>query len=132
MARTAKKNGHLDAGHDKAFMPAKTSLGLKSLDSNSVGIRPPYGYMPLGAGPKKDYKDEEGNVRTEPPNMKVMKGKTGRTGRSVYFGGPVPYIEDPFDAKKILAKKELEIHHSLVQEKPFSQMARAKPFNSLR
>ena len=71
MARTSKKNGHIDAGHDKAFMPAKLSYGLKALESNSVGVKPSYAYMPLGPGPKKEHKDEEGNVRTEPPNMKV-------------------------------------------------------------
>lgn len=46
MGRPFKKNGHIDAGHDKAFVPAKTSLGLKSLDSNFAGVRPPYPYMP--------------------------------------------------------------------------------------
>ena len=46
MARTSKRNGHIDAGHDKAFMPAKLSYGLKAGDSNSVGIKPPYEYIP--------------------------------------------------------------------------------------
>ena len=103
MARTTKKNGHIDAGHEKAFMPAKTSFGLKGTESNSVGIKPPYAYMPQGVGPKKDYKDEEGNVRTAPPNMKVMKGKIGKVGKFVTLGGNIDYISDPYDAKKILA-----------------------------
>ena len=73
MGRTAKKNGHIDAGHDKAFMPAKLSFGLKSAESNYVGIKPSYAYMPLGPNKKdpKEFKDEEGNVKTAPPNMKV-------------------------------------------------------------
>ena len=133
MARTSKKNGHLDAGHDKAFCPSKLSYGLSSKHSNFVGIKPPFEYIPEKTGTeKKNFKDEEGNVITAPPNMKVMPGKLGKVGKSVLLGEKIPYIEDPYDAKKVLARKELEIHHSLVQEKPFSQMAKAKPFNSLR
>lgn len=102
MGRMTKKNGHIDAGHDKAFVPAKISLGLKSLDSNFTGIRPPYPYMPLGAGvEKKNFKDEEGNIKTAPPNMKVMPTKVGKVGKNTTLSGPIPYIPDAYDAKKL-------------------------------
>lgn len=120
MARTSKKNGHIEAGHEKAFVPTKNSFGIKSLDSNRVGVSPPFPYMPLGGAKKKDFKDEEGNVITAPPNMKVMPTKVGKVGKNTLLGEPILYMEDPYDAKKVLARKELEIHHSLVQEKPFS------------
>jgi hypothetical protein len=54
-------------------------------------------------GPKKDYKDEEGNVKTAPPNMKVMKTKIGKVGKFTTLGGIVEYISEPYDAKKKLA-----------------------------
>lgn len=127
MGRSAKKNGHLDAGHEKAFCPTKASFGKSSLDSNRVGKTLAYAYLPLGTGKdgdKKNFLDEEGNVITAPPNMKVMPTKRGRVGKNTLLGENIPYIEEPYDAKKLLAKKELELHHSLIQEKPFSQMAK--------
>jgi len=46
--------------------------------------------------------------------MKVMPTKMGRVGKMTTLSGPIPYIADAYDAKRILAKKELEIHHSLI------------------
>jgi hypothetical protein len=42
----------------------------------------------------------------------------------VTLGGIIPYIEDDYDIKKKLARKELDKHRALVQEKPFSQKAK--------
>jgi hypothetical protein len=36
-----------------------------------------------------------------------------------YFGGTIPYIEDPFDRKRAIEKVEREAHHSKLQDKPF-------------
>lgn len=47
MMRTSKKNGHIDAGHDKAFMPAKVSLGMTANKCNMTNVKPPYEYIPL-------------------------------------------------------------------------------------
>ena len=103
--------------HEKAFNPAKdihrkvkADFDHKT-DLNEV---------------KKNYRDEDGAVKTENRNFLTKPPKKGAT-----FGGIIPYKEDPYDNKKVLAKKELEKHKSLLQEKPFSQ--RVKPrfnFNS--
>ena len=36
------------------------------------------------------------------------------------MGGTVPYIEDPYDRKKELFRKEIADHKSKMQDKPFS------------
>lgn len=69
---------------------------------------------------KKNYRDEDGAVKTENRNFLTKPPKKGAT-----FGGVIPYKEDPYDHKKELAKKELEKHLASCQEKPFSQ--RVKP-----
>jgi hypothetical protein len=38
----------------------------------------------------------------------------------------IPYIEDPFGRQRELDKKELELHHSKLQDKPFSQKVKGK------
>lgn len=124
MTRTTKKDGHLAAGHDKAFKPAKISMGETANKCNVHGVKPSYDYMPIGPGPKKNFRDEEGTVITAPANMKVNKIKVGKVGKNVTIAGIIPYMEDDYDAKKKLARKELERHNALVQEKPFSQKAK--------
>jgi len=76
---------------------------------------------------KKDFKDAEGNVKIENPNFLTHPMKKGAVGKGVYLGGPIPYKEDPFDRKKDLERKELEDHHSKLQDKPFSQKVKQKP-----
>ena len=133
MTRTTKKNGHIDAGHDKNFVTAKLVNGLNAGQANSQGIKAPYPYVPLGPGPKKEYKDEEGAAKIGPRNILTNPIKFGKVGKNVLIGEKIPYIEDDYNAKKKLAKKELEYHHSMVQEKPFSQKAKhTDMFNTFR
>ena len=56
--RTMIKDGHLKAGHEKAFFPAKTV--------QEAVPHAPYEYMPLGAKTKKKTLDAEGSVPTLP------------------------------------------------------------------
>lgn len=111
--RTIKKDGHVAAGHDRAFRPAKDP-GIK-VD------KAPYAYLPQDKHVKKNFRDEDGAVKTGPRNFTTIPMKEGRVGKLTSFSGPIPYKEDPYDNKKVLAKKELEYHYSKVQEKPFSQ-----------
>lgn len=128
MTRTTKKDGHIAAGHDKNFVMAKLVNGIGGGQANSNGIKPAWPYMPLGPGPKKNFRDEEGAVKSGPRNITVIPGKLGKVGKNVLLGEKIPYIEDDYNAAKKLAKKELEYHHSMVQEKPFSQKAKHTDF----
>ena len=42
------------------------------------------------------------------------------------FCGVVPYIEDPYDRKRELTKKELEEHYAKMQDKAFSQKVKGR------
>jgi hypothetical protein len=70
--------------------------------------------MPLGPGPKKNFKDEEGAVKIGPRNITTIPCKLGKVGKNVLIGEKIPYIEDDYNIKKKLAKKELEYHQSMV------------------
>ena len=133
ITRTSKKDGHIAAGHDKNFVTAKLVNGINGGQANSHNIKPSYPYMPLGPGPKKNFRDEEGDVKIAPKNITTIPIKFGQVGKNVFIGEKIPYIEDDYNIKKKLAKKEMEYHQSMVQEKPFSQKAKhTDTFNSFR
>lgn len=71
-SRSTVKDGHLKAGHDKAFCPAK-----------DPHIRPKakYEYMPSEVHKKRNYRDEEGAVIIGPANIRTNPIKVGRVGR---------------------------------------------------
>jgi hypothetical protein len=75
---------------------------------------------------KKNHRDAEGFVITEPNNFVTNKPKKGKVGKGTYFGGMIPHIpEDPETLRKIRLT-EMAYHKSMVPEdaKPFSNMAR--------
>jgi hypothetical protein len=72
--RTHIKDGHLKAGHEKEFKPAKHINDKKYVMS--------YEYKELG-NPKRDpksYRDDEGSVKTAPTNFYTNPMKKGRSG----------------------------------------------------
>ena len=64
--------------------------------------------------------DADGGVIIGPRNFTTIPMKRGKVGKLTSFGGPVPYVADPYDNKKKIAWAELKAHQALVQEKPFS------------
>ena len=60
-------------------------------------------------------KDENGQLITEPRNFltsPMKKGQVpGRKGERIFLGEKIPYVEDPFDRKRELERKEREEHH---------------------
>jgi hypothetical protein len=125
MGRTQVKDGYLRGGHEKDFVPAKAITEKVP--------KAPYEYVPQGPGPKKNFKDEEGNIRVGPPNITTCPTKQGKTTKGTTFGGPIPYMPDDYYAAKKEAQKDLEYHLSKLQEKPFSQKAKhTEFFNNFR
>jgi hypothetical protein len=109
--REQKKDGFKVAGHDKPFSPAKDIHQKVRADfEHKTDLNPV----------KKNYRDEDNKVRTEPPNFLTNPPKKGQVGKMTTFGGTVPYKEDPYDNKKMLAKKAMEADKEKMQEKPFS------------
>ena len=115
--RQSKSGAYKDAGHDFNFKPAKTVQRKVKAD---------FDHLQDDEHKKKNYRDAEGAVKTEKPNFLTNPPKGGQSGKGVYLGEKIPYVEDPFDRKKELERKELEEHHSKLQDKPFSQKVKQK------
>lgn len=84
---------------------------------------------------EKNYKNEENprDVVIPPRNILTNPIKRGQSGKQVYFGGKVPYMEDDFDRPKKLAALERSASHALMQDKPFSQRVKKRDtFNTHR
>lgn len=87
--RTIEKDATRRAkgGHDFAFKPAK--------NPREKIYKMSYEHMPLKENQgKKNFRDEEGAVKTGPRNFTTIPMKRGKTGRLAYFGGHIPYKED--------------------------------------
>ena len=110
--RVSEKDGHLKAGHDKAFAPAKH---VKQYE-----YKAPYPHQSDRVEVKKNYKDEDGKVKLEPRNFLTMPPKSGVVGKNTTFGGNLPHLPDPYDYGKEQEKKEFKEHLSKLQDKPFS------------
>lgn len=90
-------------GHDANFKPAKAA--------REKLYQAKYEYQPLMTGKaKKAIRDEEGKPVTGPRNFTTIPMKRGKVGKLTTFGGPVPYIADPYDNKKKIAWAELKAH----------------------
>lgn len=123
--RTLVKDGFQRGGHDKDFKPAK--IVEEKL------YKQKYEYIPQGVPKKPSMKNEDNEVITGPRNFYTNPMKLGKVGKNTSFSGPIPYIEDDFDAKKKIAAKEREYHLSKLQDKPFSQKAKhTEMFNSYK
>ena len=117
MMRTTEKDGHLKAGHDKNFRPAKT---VKET------VTAAYPHETDRVEIQKNFKDEDGNVAIGPRNFLTNPPKQGKVGKNTSFGGIIPYIPDEYDAGKEIAKEERQYHLSKLQDKQFSQRAKTK------
>ena len=104
--RTFVKDGHLKAGHELAFKPARNYRNFKHVL--------PYAYKELGPKIHKIERDEENKVITGPPNFVTMPPKVGKVGKCTTFGGVIKHQADDYNIKKEILKKELEYHRSKV------------------
>lgn len=71
-----------------------------------------YEYVPLMEGAKKkpNRDPEDGKPIIGPRNFTAIPMKKGKVGKLTSFGGPIPYIADPYDNKRKIAWKELKDH----------------------
>ena len=78
--RTTVKDGHVKAGHDKAFCPTKEVMAKKG------ATMAPWEYMPNPPGPRKKTRDDDG-VIVGPRNMLTNPIKVGKVGPATSLGG---------------------------------------------
>jgi len=103
--RTHKHEGYKDAGHDKDFKPAKDTMRKVKAD---------FSHMTDYIEKKKNRRDAEGAVMTEPKNFLTNPPKKGEVGKGTSFGGNLPHLPEPFDRKRELLTKERIDHESKV------------------
>ena len=73
---------------------------------------------------KKNFRDEEGAVKTAAKNFYTSPAKQGRVGKQTYFTPQPAHMPDDFNYPKELFTKEMKEKKKLEQEKPFSQKAK--------
>ena len=84
---------------------------------------------------KKNFRAEDGQreVMIGPRNFLTNPPKAGIVGKRTTFSGITPYMEDDYMRPKKLATEERVHGQSLMQEKPFSQLAKKTHlFNSTK
>jgi len=90
--RSETKDGHLKAGHDRAFRPAKVvPNNLYKVDfehkTDLIDV-------------KKKLRDEEGFVITAPRNFVTSPAKVGTVKPNATFGGFPEHIPDDYNYPK--------------------------------
>lgn len=121
--RNTDPQGHIKAGHDKAFKPAKVV---------KEPVKAAYNHMSDLDDKKKNFRNEDGEVVIGPRNFLTNPLRVGQTGPGTAFGRD-KYIEDKYDGIKELEHKERLAHEAKLQDKPFSQRAKhTAMFNTYR
>ena len=98
------KDGHIKAGQDVAFKPAKTVANKYHTAS--------YAHLTDRVEVQKNYKDEDGHVKIGPINFRTNPPKKGRVGLQTTFGGILPHVPDDFENPMKIAREELKYHKS--------------------
>ena len=102
ISRTIVKDGHLKAGHDAAYRPAKIVREV-------TGYKASFHHLPDRVFTKKNYKDpEHGSVVIGPRNFTTKPPKYGQVGPGTSFGGIPKAIPEGYDNAKMDRRKELE------------------------
>jgi hypothetical protein len=107
--RSVVKDGHLQAGHDAKFRPAKTVR-------DTADYKAAYGHLPDRLFVKKNYRDEEGAVVIGPRNFTTKPPKKGQVGKGTSFGGIPQAMPDGYDTAKVMRRKELEQHWDTINK----------------
>jgi hypothetical protein len=104
ISRTVVKDGHLQAGHDAAYRPAKIVREV-------TGYKASFAHLPDRTFVKKSYRDPEDNsVVIGPRNFTTKPPKVGQVGPGTSFGGIPKAIPEGYDNAKVARRKELESH----------------------
>jgi hypothetical protein len=85
-------DGHKKAGHEVAFKPAKVV--------KEKIYQAPYEHMNDRVEVKKEYRDADGAVKTEPKNFYTWKPKMGKVGKRCFFNGQPEHIPDDYNWPK--------------------------------
>ena len=114
--RSQVKDGHLKAGHETAFKP--------QINNKERNYKIPYEHMSDFKEVKKNFRDEDGAVVVGPRNFLTNPAKQGKIAKNTTFERFPEHLPENYNIQKEIATKELAYHHSKLQEKPFSSLAK--------
>lgn len=115
--RESKPDAYKTAGHDVVFKPAKVV-------KDKIYVAP-FEHMSERLDFKKNYRDADGHVITEPRNFCTNPPQqTGSHGKRSFFSKQVEFMKDEYDYPRDLAITEMLALKAKEQEKPFSQRCR--------
>lgn len=109
--RSSVKDGYKRGGHDRNFKPAKTI---------SRAVKADFEHMVELKEVSKNRKDKDGGVRLEPRNFLTSPSKKGIVYKGTLFGEKPEHMEDPYERKRDLEKKDRKESHAKMQDKAFS------------
>lgn len=113
------------AEHDRPFKPTRHV---------QQPLKLAHEHMQADNHVKKNFRNEDGEVITEPRNFTTMPAKKGNcTSKGATFGGMAEHMADDYNYPKVISRKELDYHLSKLQDVPFKNRARRTPngnFNS--
>lgn len=108
------------AEHDRAFKPCRHVR----MSSNAA-----FEHMQDINHVKKNCKNEDGEVITEPRNFVTAPPKKGNCAlKGATFGGMAEHVPDDYNYPKKLARKELDYHMSKLQEVAFKNRVTPLPY----
>lgn len=102
VVRKTEKDGHLKAGHELPFKPAKVVPNKPHKMENE--------HMTDYIERKKNFRDDDGAVIIGPRNFYTNKPKLGANGKGTTFAGMWDHLPDTYEQEKLNRRKELERH----------------------
>jgi hypothetical protein len=99
LERTMVKDGHIKAGHDKAFKPAKIV---------QEKVKASYDHITELIEKKRHPRDEDGKIIIAPRNIVTNPPKTGTQYKRTTFSPFPEFIADDYENAKKLATKEFK------------------------
>ena len=123
--------------HDNAFKPGGNEKRkipfIPHFNYDKTGRKIPFQRLkeaPEAKDPKRLRDPDGGHVVVAPGNVLTGPGKKGRVGRrqEVTFEKFPAHISEDYNLVKKLRRKELDEHHALLQDAPFSEAAKRKAY----
>jgi len=100
--RTEVHDGHIKAGHEKAFRLSRVKPDLPFKVSHE--------HMTDFTEKKKNYRDEDGHVIISPRNFLTNPPKKGKTAKKTTFEPFPSHVVDDYNYPKKVMQEELKYH----------------------
>ena len=107
--RTMVKDAYTRGGHDRDFRPTKNPQEKLHKATYEYKCDPP-------SKDKKNYRDEDGKVITQPRGFLNNPVKKGQVGKGVFLGEKLEYKPEEYGYAKKIEDKEREEHYQNIEK----------------